>query len=150
MDELAFKIFKLSSGGFCCSQIMAKLALDYEEKENDDLVRSLNGLCRGIGGSQKTCGVMTGGISVLGLYGGKGNPIEYCNDKFQDMIEEYMGWFEEYFGSTECSDLIGITEFKEGDQSYQIKCGNILEDSYKKLIEIIEDYGFEYGKREYE
>lgn len=148
MDELAYKVFNLSASGFCCTQVMIKMALDDEGENNEDLVRALNGFCRGIGGTQRTCGVLTGGISVLGLYAGKGNAMEYSNEKFQKMVDDYIQWFENHFDSIECAELIGVTEFENGDQSYQIKCGNILTESYEKIISIIEDYGFEYGNRE--
>lgn len=36
MDELSLRLFKLSSAGFCCSQIMYKLALEDEGSSNDD------------------------------------------------------------------------------------------------------------------
>lgn len=77
MDETGFRMFQLSSAGYCCAQIMMKMALEDEETENEDLIRALNGLCMGIGSEQKTCGVLTGGITVLGLYAGKGNDREY-------------------------------------------------------------------------
>lgn len=53
MDELKFELYRLGTEGYCCSQIMLKLALDVEELENDDLIRVMNGLCNGIGGNQK-------------------------------------------------------------------------------------------------
>ena len=73
MDNTAFEMFRLKNAGYCCTQIMVKMALDEEEKENEDLLRAINGLCMGIGRTQKICGVLTGGVAILGLYAGKGN-----------------------------------------------------------------------------
>jgi C_GCAxxG_C_C family probable redox protein len=150
MEDIVFKIFKLSTGGFCCSQIMLKLALDEEGTENTDLIKAVNGLCKGIGGSQKTCGVLTGGIGVLGLYAGKGSEREYAKEDFAVMINEFTEWFTDTFESTECVDLIGITNFEDvtSNQSYQIKCGDILVKSYTKIQEILEEYDYEFGDRE--
>ena len=66
-DEIGFQMLKLTNSGYCCAQIMMKMVLDAEEKENEDLLRAVNGFCLGAGSYQKTCGVLTGGIAVLGL-----------------------------------------------------------------------------------
>ncbi|MFA9466113.1 MAG: DVU_1555 family C-GCAxxG-C-C protein [Velocimicrobium sp.] len=148
MDDLMFQIFKLSSVGFCCTQIMMKLALDEEETENSDLIRVVNGLCNGIGGKQKTCGVLSGGIGILGLYAGKGTERDYANENFPHMMHDFYEWFESEFGKTECEQLIGLTKFEAGNQSYQVKCGDILVKSYDKIREILSEYGYEFGSRE--
>lgn len=148
MDDLSFRIFKMSASGFCCTQIMLKLALEDEETENEDLIRAVQGLCKGIGNSQKTCGVLSGGVGILGLYAGKGNEREYAKENYSKMLEEYCEWFEEEFNSTECQQLIGITKFESEDQSYQVKCGDIMVKSYAKIYEILSEYGYEYGSRE--
>lgn len=148
MDELTFKMFKLSASGFCCTQVMLKLALDDEEKENEDLIRAVQGLCKGIGDSQKTCGVLTGGIGILGLYAGKGNAKEYSHADFSRMIHDFSQWFLYEFGSQECEELIGVTNYEEDGQTYPVKCGDILMKSYLKVCDILSEYGFEYGNRE--
>ena len=148
MDDLAFEIFKLSAAGFCCTQIMLKLALNEEETQNDDLIRAAHGLCKGIAGTQKTCGVISGGIGIFGLYAGKGSEQDYSKENFSRMMEQYCQWFESEFESTECEDLIGLTKFEDGDQRYQVKCGEILVKSYMKVCEILSEYNYEYGNRE--
>ncbi len=147
---MAFEIFKLFNEGYCCSQIMMKLALFEEDKENEDLLRALNGFCIGIGNTPKVCGVLTAGIAILGLYAGKGNGTEYPKTGFSSMVDEYTEWFESEFGGLECTDLIGvvsITDWKTKEE-YRIKCGNILMGSYEKLREILVNHGYEFGSRE--
>lgn len=150
MDDAGFQMFKLTSAGYCCSQIMLRMALDAEEKENGDLLRAVNGLCMGVGRTQKTCGVLSGGIAVLGLYAGKGTDTEYPKQGFSDMVDEYTDWFENEFGSTQCQDIIGvcsITDF-QSRQEYRLKCGDILMKSYGKIQEILQAHDFEFGSRE--
>jgi C_GCAxxG_C_C family probable redox protein len=143
-------MFKLKNAGYCCTQVMIKMALDEEEKENEDLLRAANGLCMGIGSAQKTCGVLTGGIAILGLYAGKGKDTEYPKLEYTDMVDEYTEWFEGEFGSTECSDIIGICAVKDlaTNQGYILKCGDIMVKSYEKIQEILSDHNFEFGNRE--
>lgn len=148
-NDIMFQMFRLTSSGYCCSQIMMKMALDTEEKENADLLRAVNGLCLGAGSYQKTCGVLTGGIAILGLYAGKGNDTEYPKHGFSEMVDEYTDWFLSEFGSTECKDIIGacsVTDYQT-NQSYRMKCGDILSKSYQKIQEILEEHDFEFGSR---
>lgn len=152
MDDMEFQLFKLRSSGYCCTQILVKMALDAEENANPDVIRAVNGLCMGIGGKQMTCGLLTGGIAILGLYAGKGGDREQPHPDFFKMVEEYTDWFEDEFGSTECRDLIGecsMAEYKS-NQSLLMKCGNMLMKCYEKVQEILRDYDFEFGSREEE
>ena len=150
MDDRAFKMFKLVNSGYCCTQIMVKMALDDEEKENEDLIRAVNGLCMGVGSTQKICGVLTGGIAILGLYAGKGNDFEYSNQEYSSMVDEYTEWFEAEFGSTECIDIIGVCSVMDytTNQEYRLKCGDTLAKSYEKIQEILIEHNFEFGSRE--
>lgn len=147
---MAFKMFKLVNAGYCCTQIMVKLALDEEEKENEDLLRALNGLCMGIGSNQKICGVLTGGIAILGLYAGKGKDVEYPKQEYSSMVDEYTEWFEAEFGSTECRDIIGVCSVTDyaTNLDYRLKCGDTLIKSYEKVQEILTEHNFEFGSRE--
>ena len=150
MDETGFQMFKLTNAGYCCSQIMVKMALDAEDLENVDLLRAINGFCMGVGSTQKACGVLNGGIAILGLYAGKGTDTEYPKQEFSGMVDEFTGWFENEFGSTQCQDIIGVctvTDF-QSHQEYRLKCGDILLKSYQKIQEILQQNNFEFGSRE--
>ena len=149
-DDLGLKMFKLSAAGYCCSQIMMKLTLEAEEIENPDLIRAVGGLCFGVGSYQKTCGVLTGGIAVFGLYAGKGTDGEYPKPCFSAMVDDYTDWFAAEMGSVECRDIIGVcsvTDYQT-NQSYRLKCGDILVRSFNKVREILQENDFEFGSRD--
>ena len=149
-NEIAFKVFKLSALGYCCTQIMLKMALDEEGSNNEDIIRSANGLCNGIGGRQSTCGILIGGIMIIGLYAGKGRDDEYYKESYGNMVHEFTRWFEEKFESMDCIDIIGVNKFDDGESSYMLKCGDIIIKSYEKVIEILIENGYEFGIRENE
>lgn len=149
-NETAFRVFKLSALGYCCTQIMLKMALEDEGTENVDLVKSAHGLCKGVGGKQNTCGVLSGGILILSLYAGKGKDEEYSKENYGTMVNEFLNWFEEEFKSTDCVDIIGVKEFNDGENSYMLKCGDIVIKSYEKVIEILLKYDYEFGVRDNE
>lgn len=71
LEPLERAIFTLSQKGFCCSQILALLILGAQGRENPDLVRSLAGLCHGIGQSGDACGILTGAVASFPIWSGR-------------------------------------------------------------------------------
>lgn len=147
-NDTAFEVFKLSASGYCCTQIMLKMALDGEGAENDDLIKSANGLCNGIGGRQRACGILTGGIMIIGLYAGRGNEAEMYKDNFGILVREFTDWFEDEFESIDCVDIIGVQQFGDGENSYMLKCGDIIVKSYEKVMQILSEAGYCFGDRD--
>lgn len=143
-----FRMYKLAAQGYCCSQILILIDLEARDLQNTELVKSMAGLCGGIGGSGKTCGIVTAGACLLGIYGGKGMAEENNNSNLSKMILEYIEWFESENRSVDCCDIVGVDILedirKEG--IYPVKCGNIMSKSYKKLKEILEKYEFSRGE----
>ncbi len=54
MDDLTLQMMKLHAKGYCCAQVILILALEAQGKINEDLVRSVGGLCFGINGAAKS------------------------------------------------------------------------------------------------
>ena len=90
MSQDAFTMYKLASQGYCCSQILILMDLMDKGIENHDLIRAMAGLCVGTGGSGKTCGIVTGGACLMGIYAGKGTPEETRSYNLNRMIMEYI------------------------------------------------------------
>lgn len=144
MGADAFRMFKLASTGYCCSQILIITYLESHCMENVALVKAMGGLCVGVGNSGKTCGIVTGGSCLFGLYAAKGIDTETRDDNLKKMIQKYIQWFEEEFESTECVDIITVDVFNAINQNevYPIKCGNAIQKSYKKINEILKEYNY--------
>lgn len=130
-----FRLFQLAAQGFCCSQILLILGLEAEGKDNPDLVRSMQGLCGGLGRSGGVCGAITGGVCLLSLKAGKGEAEEAANPKLAGMINDFLVWFDEKYESQDCSTIVGTNLAEEG--SYPVKCGNIVTSTYAKVQEIL-------------
>lgn len=143
MAQTAFAMYKLASQGYCCSQIMVLMDLRKKDIENPILVRAMTGLCGGIGGSGNTCGVLTGGACLLGIYAGKGNPDEPRDENLNKMIKEYVNWFNSENHSLDCEDIVGEKGMDDaGGNAYPVKCGNLMSKAYKKIKEILKEYGY--------
>jgi len=139
-----FKMFKLANSGYCCSQILIIMYLESKGMENVQLVKAMAGLCAGVGNTGKTCGIITGGACLLGIYAGKGIDIEIRDDNLKKMIQKFVEWFEDEFESTECVDMITVDVLNDinYNEAYPIKCGNTMQKSYNKINEILKEYKY--------
>lgn len=144
MGADAFKMFKLASSGYCCSQILIIMYLQDNGIENVPLVKAMSGLCAGIGNRGKACGVLTGAACLFGIYAGKGTDIEGKDDNLKKMIQQFSQWFEDEFENTECVDIITVDVLNDINQHevYPVKCGNIIQKSYNKVNEILKEYEY--------
>ncbi len=140
MDETFFDMISLKAKGFCCAQIIIMLALKAQGKSNPDLVRSVGGLCYGIGASGELCGALTGGACLIALYTGKGADAERPDDRHMLMMYELAEWFKEAaereYGGPRCDEILE----KSPDRTM---CGRIVADTYAKCIEILVSNGFD-------
>ena len=143
MNDIGFRIIQLAGKGYCCSQILAILALDAQGRENPELVRALAGLCMGVGNTGGVCGVFTGAACVLSLYGAKGADAEQAADKLPLMYAELSEWFAQSacasYGGTSCADIIGEGSRRPDPD----RCGRLLVDTWGRILEILVENGFD-------
>ncbi|MFW5487792.1 MAG: DVU_1555 family C-GCAxxG-C-C protein [Desulfovibrio sp.] len=141
MSEYLMDVLSHGGGGYCCSQIIIRMGLEAQGEENPALVRAMAGLCHGVGARGGSCGALTGGACLLGLYAGKGKDDEQENDAFALMLSELSDWFDEFvgkaYGGTDCSSIVG-----EGPPDMQV-CGNIVGETYGKVLEILVSHGID-------
>ena len=94
MDDMD-SLQELKAQGFVCSQIIVKMGLDLQGKEDPDLLRADQGLAGGLGYNGDVCGCLSAGVCLLGLYAGKGNAEEKDDPRLLFMIEDYLKWFKQ-------------------------------------------------------
>lgn len=138
--DLMEEIIAYAEEGFYCSQIMMLLALGEEERTNPDLIRAMTGLNGGMGNSGGICGTLTSGCCVIGYFAGKGEPDELEAPALDQMIGEYVRWFESTvgypYGGCGCCTIL------EGDARNQLtRCPGILKMAYEKITEILTKSG---------
>jgi C_GCAxxG_C_C family probable redox protein len=142
MNDDSFRVMDLALKGYQCSQILIALALEAQGKENEDLVRAMSGLLGGMH-SGKTCGALTGGCCLLGLYAGWGTADAAPDERLSAMLNEFVEWFEtEYaqrYGSIECKEIVG-----DGMRNKMTRCPRIVLESLARLKEILADYNYEF------
>ena len=144
MNDDAFRIADLAMQGFQCSQILVQLALEAQGKQNPELVSAMAGLTGGMG-CGKTCGALTGGCCVLGLYAGKHSAEHNADDRLQTMLSQFVDWFDAEhtarYGGSNCADIV------EDDMRNQMtRCPAIVIESLEKLKEILAENNYEFGR----
>jgi len=143
MEGYLLSVMPLAMKGYCCSQILGLLALNAQGAEDSDLVRSLGGLCHGMGQCGQTCGVLTGGCCVLSLYLGKGADMETASDKADLAISEFVDWFRERttpFGGINCGDILGECPDEKPDLG---RCATLLGEAWGQILTILTEMGID-------
>jgi hypothetical protein len=81
MDDFTLEIWKLSQKGYCCSQIMLRMALEAQGVHNPGLVAAMAGLCHGIAQKESACGVLSGGACLLAYCSAKGDDAQQSHER---------------------------------------------------------------------
>ncbi len=146
MEPLKNAILTLSKKGYCCSQIFALLILGAQGKENADLVRSLSGLCHGIGQSGDTCGILTGGCCVTAYLVGWNTEDDSALPGAKLVLEEFVDWFNDTstakWGSNRCTDILGDESPGGPDKS---RCRELLAQAWVHLLGILAVHNISYA-----
>ena len=141
MDELD-RMRELKQQGFFCSQILLILGMELQGKENPDLLRAMNALAGGIGFTGETCGALTGGACLLGLYAGKGTPEQEEDPRLLFMAEDLVRWFKTEFGQKyggiRCDEILS-----EGGKDMGARCPAIVLGTFQKVKELLVENGFD-------
>lgn len=145
MSNENFRVAELALKGYKCSHILVQIGLDAQEKNNPDLLRAMSGLASGMGNGL-TCGVLTGGCCLIGMYAGTDNDGHDENSRLPLMLEEYVEWFREEavqrFGGIDCETIV------QGDPRLRNeRCPGLILDAVLKAREILEANGFELDGR---
>ncbi|GAB1475679.1 C-GCAxxG-C-C family protein [Bacillota bacterium] len=127
------RIMELKMSGLCCSQIIMKMGLEGLGRGNEDLIKAMAGLCDGMH-KGSTCGTISAAVCLLYMID---------KEKAGRLADEIWDWFEDSFGSTECNTLIEGNPLKKT----QI-CGDLVENTYLKLLEIFEDNNIAFDAHE--
>jgi hypothetical protein len=148
MDDLD-RMRELKQQGFFCSQILMIMGMELQGKENPDLVRAMNGLAGGLGFTGETCGALTGGACLLGLYAGKGAPIDEEDLRLNFMIEDLVKWFKagygQEYGGIRCAEILG------GNMQFQAtRCPKMVAGTLQKVKELLVENGFDLAGSDYD
>lgn len=142
MTDEMLRMIQLAGQGFYCSQILLFMGLEAQGKSNPELIRAMSGLAGGLGFTGDTCGALTGGTCLLGLYAGRGAPEEHEDEKLNLMVSELVDWFsEEYgkmYGGIRCEIILG-----DDPGNRTARCPNMVLGVYERVKTLLSEYGFD-------
>jgi len=118
------EIFELKLKGYCCSQIIMELGLQKLEKENEDLIAAMAGLCDGLY-QGRICGILSAAICLLYL----ADPHEANKTNVQDLSD----WFQDVFDAVDCVDLLAGNPLNKIE-----KCPMMLDATFTKVAELLD------------
>lgn len=145
MTDESFRVAELALKGYKCSHILVQIGLDAQEKTNPDLLRAMSGLATGMGNGL-TCGVLTGGCCLIGMYAGTDNEERGEHGRLPLMLEEYVEWFREEagqrYGGIDCETIM-----QDDPRLRNERCPGLILAAVNKAKEILEANGFELDGR---
>jgi C_GCAxxG_C_C family probable redox protein len=145
MNEDDFRVAELALKGYKCSHILVQIGLDALGKDNPELLRAMSGLANGMG-EGLTCGALTGGCCLIGMYAGTDGESQGEHGRLPLMLDEYVTWFREEFGKRYGGiDCEQITQ--DDPQLKNTRCPALILEAVKKAREILEANGFELDGR---
>jgi C_GCAxxG_C_C family probable redox protein len=140
-DQL--RMIELAQQGFHCSEILLFMGLEAQSKSDPDLIRAVSALAGGVGFSGETCGALTGGACLLGLFAGRGTAEEQDDPKLKCMIQDLVEWFSkkhgEAYGGIRCRDIT-----HDDPNIPATRCPRIVGGTYQKVRSILSEYGFDW------
>ena len=142
MNETLIRLMALGGKGYTCSQILIAMALESRGETNKGLVRAMAGLAYGCGNNRGTCGALTGGACVMGLYAGNREDLENASEMLLFMTQELSDWFGErvdQYGGITCDNLVG----ESGPDGSRQTCGALVAETFEKVMEILISNGFD-------
>lgn len=141
MNEDDFRVAELALKGYKCSHILVQIGLDALGRENPELLRAMSGLAVGMGNGL-TCGALTAGCCLIGLYAGADGESRDDHARLPLMLEEYTEWFRKEFGTRyggiDCSHIMQDDPLLKNQ-----RCPPLILAAVKKAREILEANGFE-------
>ncbi|MCG8530019.1 MAG: C-GCAxxG-C-C family protein [Desulfovibrionales bacterium] len=145
LSDIQLQLLQLAGKGYCCSQILVSLALEYSGQENPQLVRAAESLCSGMFSCNGTCGLLSGGALLIGLYAGHDAETEEKNEHLPVLLESFTDWFrqrttEEHGGIT-CGHILGETCGTPVPDT--TKCGTLLAETFSFIESLLAEYGYD-------
>lgn len=145
LSDIQLQLLQWTGKGYCCSQILVGMALEYSGIENPQLIRAAEGLCSGMSSCEGACGLLTGGSLLLGLYAGHDAETEEKNEHLPVLLESFTDWFTqkttEQYGDIACGEILGETCGTAVPDT--TKCGALLAETFTYIESLLAEYGYD-------
>lgn len=125
---------------FCCSQTVLAIGMQRLEIDAPDLLRAMEGFCGGA--CDGTCGALSGGAALIGLYLGKGTAREPRSEVIKQYVKELTETFSAYWRGTTCESITHCdTEWR------QKNCPSVIAGAVEMVWSILREHGIDLNRR---
>ena len=136
------KALKLFDQDCACSQAVLAVFCDSYGLSEDMAMKVAGGFGRGMGGLGEVCGVLTGGMIVLGLHSGGGPKEKKATNKLvNDLVMQFRQRNDDKFT---CRDLLGCVQEGcenlspvERQKKHKEYCARFVQDAVEIVHEIV-------------
>lgn len=114
-----------------CAEVLLNACSDYYNLGVD--TKTLKAIAPFGGGmaSERTCGILTGGIAALGLMFAEEKPT--TNAKLKEITNRWVIAFDEEFGNINCKELKEVHRHPEsGCKTFMLEASDLLESIIKE------------------
>jgi len=127
------RLLDLRLKGYCCSQMIIKMGLeDSGREDNPDLIQAVRGLCDGLHAGL-LCGILSSCACLIALLAPDDAPVITA-----DLADWFRSEFETDNGGINCDDILA-----DDPMNKSTKCPRILAATYEKMMEMLEESGYE-------
>ena len=124
------RAIQLSGQGYNCAQAVACTFTDILDIDEQTLFKLSEGLGRGMGGMDGTCGALSGAILVLSLLNSSGDIKHPTKEKTYVQVKEIFDRFVKEIGSSVCRDIKGV------DSGFALyPCADCIQDAVRYTYE---------------
>ncbi|MBT3371442.1 MAG: C_GCAxxG_C_C family protein [Rhodospirillaceae bacterium] len=110
---------ELFKDGFYCAEAVCKATAEGQGMDHALIPGMATGFCGGMARSGGPCGAVTGAVLALGLVHGRVDPEQSARPTY-DAVRAMMRAFEHRFGSTNCTELLGVDlDTTEGRKDFE-------------------------------
>ncbi|SIO11941.1 DVU_1555 family C-GCAxxG-C-C protein [Halodesulfovibrio marinisediminis] len=145
LSDIQLQLLQWAGKGYCCSQILVGLALEYSGLENPQLIRAAEGLCSGMFSCNGACGLLSGGALLIGLYTGHDAETEEKNEDLPILLESFTEWFTqkttEKHGDITCGQILGESSGTPVPDT--AVCGSLLAETFAYIESLLAEYGYD-------
>ncbi len=143
-DQVAKRSRELLESGYWCAESVLLTVSEAKGIQSQLIPKIATGFCSGMARTGGQCGALSGGIMSISLLLGRTTPGSPVNETYS-RVERLRQEFEARFGSTCCSELLGLElGTEEGLQKFHAnnlreKCLAYTEETVRMVMALLED-----------
>lgn len=143
IQEVSRKSGELFRSGLYCAESVLLAISEWKNIQSDLIPKIATGFCSGVSRTSGMCGAVSGAIMSISLFFGRISPEESIDENYE-AVQKLLDIFENQFGSSNCTQLIGCDLGTDEGQEYFTEnnlfglCKNLTTEATSMAMSLIE------------